>query len=206
MDSVRPLRDEPISGQFVPDLELYFSHNRYETLRVARAIVEQQFPMTVAPDVLLAVGLDPDAVLAEGVASAPANEARRRSSAWRHEILQAWDRCCAFCGFDGQMVGGPVGIEAAHVRWFNFGGPDDLDNGVALCSLHHKLLDRGVLGFMNPQTVMVSSIYTARSEEGKRLYDLHLRMLHPRRGTDLPHTAHVAWHQNEVFKGDPLGP
>lgn len=206
MDSVRPLREEPISGQFVDALEDYFSRNNDEILRVARAIVEQQFPLTVAPDVLVAVGLDPEAVLAEGIASAPTNEVRRRSSAWRHEILQAWDRCCAFCGFDGQMLGGPVGVEAAHVRWFNFGGPDALDNGVALCSLHHKLLDRGVLGFDDPRTVMVSSTYTARSEEGKRLYGLHLRTLDPRRGTELPNAAHVAWHRNEVFKGEPLSP
>ncbi len=33
-----------------------------------------------------------------------------------------------------------MGIGAAHVQWFNVGvgGPDNLDNGLALCSLHHK--------------------------------------------------------------------
>ena len=39
-----------------------------------------------------------------------------------------------------------MGIEAAHIRWFNLCGPDVPDNGLALCALHYKLLDRGALG------------------------------------------------------------
>jgi hypothetical protein len=31
-------------------------------------------------------------------------------------------------------------------RWFAFDGPDTPDNGLALCSLHHKLFDLGALG------------------------------------------------------------
>jgi predicted restriction endonuclease len=68
---------------------------------------------------------------------------RRRSPAWRTAVLQAWDRQCAFCGYDGQLGGASAGLDAAHVRWFTFDGPDDLDNGLALCALHHKLFDLG---------------------------------------------------------------
>lgn len=201
MDNASPLRREPIDGRFVRSLEDFFTGNPGEIYASARILVEQQFPTTVAGDVLTAVGLDPDLVFASGARPIPGKEQRRRSSAWRQEILQAWDRACAFCGFDGQTGGASVGIEAAHVRWFNFGGPDDLDNGLALCSLHHKLLDRGVLGFANPQTIVVSQTYSARSEEGKRLYDLHQRRITPRPGTVLPSPEHVAWHECEVFKG-----
>ena len=90
------------------------------------------------------------------------------------------------------------------MRWFTFGGPDDLDNGLALCSLHHKLLDRGVLGFADPETVVVSQVYSARTEEGMRLYELRERQLTPRPGTLLPAKEHVHWHGREVFKGDSL--
>ena len=72
-------------------------------------------------------------------------------------VIEAWDRQCAFCGFDGAAGGGVVGIEAAHVRWFKLGGPDDLDNGLALCSLHHKLFDRGALGLDANYHVQVST-------------------------------------------------
>ena len=78
-------------------------------------------------------------------------------------MLEAWDRQCAFCGYDGQITGASVAIEAAHVRWFAFDGPDTLDNGLALCALHHKLFDLGALG-LNPRLqVMVSATFSART-------------------------------------------
>ena len=76
-----------------------------------------------------------------------------------------------------------------------------MDNGLALCSLHHKLLDRGVLGFADPETIVVSQTYSARSDEGRRLYELHNKLIRPRPGTVLPATEHVEWHGEEVFKG-----
>jgi hypothetical protein len=68
-----------------------------------------------------------------------------------------WDRQCAFCGCVGQLAGATVGIDAAHVRWFAFDGPDEPDNGLALCSLHHKLFDFGVLGLDDGHRIRVSS-------------------------------------------------
>lgn len=200
-DSLSSLREEPVTGQFVDDIETTLGSDPGLVAQVARNLVEEQFPLTVAPDVLSAVGLDPDLVFRAPGLQQVKQEIRKRGSQWRHQILEAWDRSCAFCGFDGQSGGAPVGIEAAHVRWFNFGGPDDLDNGLALCSLHHKLFDRGVLGLDHGETVMVSSLFSARTEEGKRVYDLHQRELRPRPGTKLPSAEHVSWHTVEVFKG-----
>lgn len=201
MDTAAPLRGAPISGQFVEPLENYLTKNVNEMYATARILVEQQFPTSIASDVLTTVGLDPGLIFSSGAPPVPDEVQRRRSSTWRHEILQAWDRACAFCGFDGQAGGAPVGIEAAHVRWFNFGGPDDVDNGLALCSLHHKLLDRGVLGFRDSQTIVVSQTFSASSEEGRRLYELHLTSINPRPGTALPASEHVEWHKREVFRG-----
>jgi hypothetical protein len=48
---------------------------------------------------------------------------RTRRGSWPAAILTAWDRQCAFCGFDGQLGAATVGVEAAHVRWFTYGGP-----------------------------------------------------------------------------------
>jgi len=200
-DKVGPLREAPIVGRFPSDIEQQLLTSEEERTTVARQIVESQFPFTVAPDVLIACGLDPDVVMGS---APPTPITRKRDPAWRRQIVEAWDRSCAFCGFDGAAGGAPVGIEAAHIRWFNFGGPDDLDNGLALCSLHHKLLDRGVLGLQDPETVKVSSSCSAVSEQGKRVYDLHHRKLRPRPGTKLPAGAHIGWHQLEVFKGTAL--
>ncbi len=203
-DSVSSLREEPVTGQFVDDIEACLNQDPDQVAQIARSLVEEQFPLTIAPDVLTAVGLDPDLVFRASGTSPVKPEVRKRSSQWRHQILAAWDRTCAFCGFDGQSNGAPVGIEAAHVRWFNIGGPDNLDNGLALCSLHHKLFDSGVLGLSDGETVVVSSTFSARTDEGKRVYELHGRGLQPRPGTRLPAEEHVQWHTSEVFKSEPI--
>ena len=198
-DSVGSLNAERPTGRLDADLERQLTSPslRYAA---ARAIVETHFPETVAPDVLLASGLDPDLVLHSGPMTEAKVAQRQRSRRWVAEILKAWDECCAFCGYDGRLGAMPVGIEAAHVRWFNLGGPDDLDNGFALCSLHHKLFDRGALGLSPDMTVLVSPTFTARTEASKRVYELHGRELQPRPGTDLPAERHRAWHQEQVFK------
>lgn len=205
-DSVVPLRENDVTGRL--DLGLESVLRRQPTLlsQVARRLVEAQFPATVAPDVLAAVGLDPDVVLGEPQGVVDLLARRRRSARWRERVLESWDRQCAFCGFDGQLAGAAVGIEAAHVRWFNLDGPDSDDNGLALCSLHHKLFDRGALGLTDSHTIQVSGRFSARTDEAKRVYDLHSRPLRPRRGSSLPAQEYVDWHTRQVFKGDALEP
>ena len=203
MDNVGPLDAAPITGRLESSLERALSRPG-QIEQAARLLVDAQFPRTVSPDVLIAVGLDPDQVFAIGSAGAPDADKRRRSSWWPLAILEAWDRQCAFCGYDGQLGSSSVGLEAAHIRWFNLGGPEKLNNGMALCSLHHKLFDRGALGLDEEYRILVSTAYSARTEAAKRIYDLHCRPLRPRRGTALPAVEHVTWHGREVFKGEPL--
>ena len=49
-----------------------------------------------------------------------------------------------------------MGLEAAHIRWFAYGGPDEADNGLALCSFHHHALDRGGITISPELRVLVS--------------------------------------------------
>ncbi|SCL20333.1 putative restriction endonuclease [Micromonospora rhizosphaerae] len=202
MDLVGPLASHNVVGRLDAATESALRRDPELVRRVARALVEQHFPPTIAPDVLTAAGLDPDDILqAPGVTPIPA---RRRDAAWRAAVLQAWDRQCAFCGYDGQLGHATVGVEAAHVRWWAFDGPDSPDNGLALCVLHHKLFDFGALGLDDDLRITVSAAFTARTVTGRTVYDLHGRPLRPRPGTPVPAGHHVAWHRREVFKGDPL--
>jgi putative restriction endonuclease len=203
MDNLRPLRADEVTGQFEQSLERELRAHRAVVPTVARALVDAHFPPTVAADVLAAVGLDPESTPAVPV-PAPLAPERTRNPAWRFTVLDAWDRQCAFCGFDGQAGGIPVGVEAAHVRWFAMDGPDDLDNGLALCMLHHKLFDRGMLGLDDDRAVVVSQRFTARTPTGRAVYDLHGRRLAPRPGTPLPAGHHVNWHREQVFQAAPL--
>jgi len=51
---------------------------------------------------------------------------------------------------------------------------------------------------------MVSTTFSARTPAGRSVYDLHGHQLKPRPGTALPAPVHVAWHAQQVFKGEPL--
>jgi len=201
MDNVGPLRAHQPTGRFTSSVEAALLSDPERALDTARILASSHFPESLVPDVLLATGFDTELVLrGEGPVAGP----RRRSAAWSTWIIEAWDRQCAFCGFDGQLGSGAVGLEAAHVRWFSYGGPDDADNGLALCSLHHKLFDRGVLGLDANLRVLVSGRYTARTEAGKAVYALNGRAVSRRPGTPAPALEHVSWHSAQVFKGEPL--
>lgn len=197
MDRVGPLEEHHVSGRLPEWVERKLGDPAVLNA-TARAVAEAEFPPTLIPDIFTAVGLDIDDAYGR---YEPAPASRRRSAAWPAVILKAWDRQCAFCGFDGQLGQSTVGLEAAHVRWFNFDRPDDLDNGLALCSLHHKLFDRGALGLTLDYRIHVAHDYTARTEAGRRVYDLIDRRLEPRVGTQLPAEPHIRWHQEQVFKG-----
>jgi putative restriction endonuclease len=191
-----------VTGQFEDSLERRLRANPALIETIAWTLVDSHFPPTVAGDVLLAVGFDPEAPPVGANRVSP--DARKRSQTWRAAVLEAWDRQCAFCGFDGQAGGVTIGIDAAHVRWFALDGPDDLDNGLALCSLHHKLFDRGVLGLNDKLAVIVSQRFSARTTTGRAVYDLHGLLLEPRPGTPFPAKPHVTWHREQVFQGLPL--
>ena len=207
MDLVGPLASKDVSGRLEPSVESALRDDPALIRAAARALVLSNFPETVAPDVLAAVGLDPGTVLSatddlgdERASALP----RRRNPAWRTAVLQAWDRQCAFCGYVGQLAGAGAGMDAAHVRWFTCAGPDDPDNGLALCALHHKLFDLGALGLDLNLRVQVSAVFTARTSAGRTVYELHGRLLTPRPGTITPSADHITWHSREVFKGKPL--
>jgi putative restriction endonuclease len=200
MDNVGPLTRQHVTGKIESGIERQLRPDL--VYRAARCLVESEFPPTVAPDVLEAVGLDPDAVLA--APRVVVDIARRRSASWKDEILRAWDRQCAFCGFDGKLGLGSVGVEAAHVRWFNFQGPDAPDNGLTLCALHHKLFDRGALGIDLDLRIIVSTLYSSNTEAGRAVYALLGRRLVARPGTPMPARIHLLWHRDQVFQGPEL--
>jgi putative restriction endonuclease len=59
--------------------------------------------------------------------------------------------------------------------------PTPLDNGLALCALHHKLFDRAALGLTAELHIKVSAHYTSRTSVGRLLYDLPAALRRPTR-------------------------
>ena len=95
-----------------------------------------------------------------------------------------------------------MAIEAAHVRWHSQQGPDELTNALALCSLHHTLLDLGVLGITEDRRIRVSSLYVARNEAGQAVDALVGKpLIVPRPHQPTVDVIHISWHHHQVFKG-----
>ena len=49
-----------------------------------------------------------------------------------------------------------VGLEAAHIKWHAYYGPDEVSNGLALCTLHHKASDLGGISLLDDLRLVVS--------------------------------------------------
>lgn len=167
----------------------------------ARLLLDRHFTSALAPVICDAVGLDV-AMPVEGSRLAVVSR-RRRSAAFTEQVLRVYAYSCAACGFDGRIGPIPVGVEAAHVRWHSQHGPDDVSNGLALCSLHHTLLDLGVLGLTPDRRLKVSELYIAQAPAGRAVYDLAGRPLaSPRPGEPLVDVEHITWHDRQVFRSD----
>ena len=167
--------------------------------RATQLLIDEHFTESHLEPLTAAVGIELDG--AEGRADFVIATRRRRDPAFRTNTLQAYAYTCAMCGWDGRAGSQPIGLEAAHLRWHSQGGPDDVDNGVSLCSLHHRLLDLGIVGLTPDRHMEVSADFVAASETGHRLgHNLHGRPLadpQPRHPRLAEH--HIGWHRSEVF-------
>lgn len=90
----------------------------------------------------------------------------------------------------------------AHIKWHQVGGPDSEENGIALCSLHHKLFDRGVFSLSGSKQLLV-----AENAHGTNGFEEWLMRFHgkeicsPVHPNYAPKEAFINWHVREVFKG-----
>ena len=166
----------------------------------ARLLLEQHFTPALEAPVCDAAGLDL-AGLDDTVHLPAKRKQRGRRAGFAEEVLHAYAYACAFCGYDGALGRNPAGLEAAHVRWHSQDGPDQVHNGLALCSLHHTLFDLGVLGLRPDLRIQVSQLYVARTPAGQAIDALHGRPLAtPRPGRPALDAAYVRWHEQQVFK------
>ncbi|MFG2135659.1 phosphorothioated DNA-binding restriction endonuclease [Streptomyces sp. NPDC048650] len=204
---VRVLRESGARGQLAAGLRGALADDPALLGRLAQLLLERHFPPSIHPDIAAAVGLDAEAGDGARLASAP-GPGRRRAAELRRRVLIAYEYRCAFCGFDGSIGGVPVGLEAAHVRWWAFRGPDDLANCLCLCSLHHKLFDRGVLGLDSGRRITVSREFVGRGRAVReQVLGLTGRdLVGPQQGSARVAPAYITWHTAQVFRGEPRVP
>ncbi|MEU0844218.1 phosphorothioated DNA-binding restriction endonuclease [Streptomyces sp. NPDC005962] len=199
---VGELRASGAEGRLVAGLRSALSREPELLGRLAHVLLDTHFPPSLHPDIAAAVGLGLES--ADGaVRTTVTARDRRRAAELRRQVLVAYEYRCAFCGFDGAIGRVPVGLEAAHVRWWAFRGADDLSNALCLCSLHHKLFDRGVLGLDGGRRIIVSREFVGRGAAARtQVLDLVDRSLIGPQGGSAPVAAeNVDWHTEQVFRG-----
>ena len=193
-------------GGFLPPIADQFRNNIGLRFEVVGGLLGSHFPVTYHADILQAVGIEWTFGWVIGISPQPETPGpprNPRDPRFRPEVLEAYRHRCAICGFNVKLGDRPIAIEAAHIKWHSAEGPDIPQNGMALCSLHHKLFDRGIFTLSDQLAIQVSKQVNPASpgfEEWLGRFD----------GADiyspsepyLPDEAYVQWHAKQVFKED----
>jgi len=184
------LLDEISGGFTIEVLELL--EKRPDLVQdIADMLLHAHFPDTMHQDIMDSVGLELTAWVK-----------RRRDPEFRNRILKAYEYSCAVCGFNVRLGNQLVAIDAAHIQWHQAGGPDHEVNGIALCSLHHKLFDRGVFTITHDRQLLVAEEAHGTTGFEEWLMRYHGKEIRkPINPLYLPQIMFLEWHVREVFKG-----
>ena len=182
-----------VHGGFTEEIYSQLSNDHNQLFDIAKYVLEVNFPESVHEDLLQAVGID-------FKNKSPC--LKKRDPYFRDRVLKAYEYRCAICGFNVRLGDSLVGLEAAHIKWHQAGGPDNESNGLALCSLHHRLFDRGVFSLTNSLCVQVSERAHGASGFKKWLMAFHSKKIRrPQRRSYYPEDKYIRWHGREVFQG-----
>lgn len=191
---VSSLRTGDVRGGLTAQVAEALKANDELLERVISELLAAHFPSSLHEDICAAVGLRTSLRIVER---------QRRDPEFRIEVLRAYEFRCAMCGYDGKLDTVSVGLDAAHIRWWAYAGPDAVDNALALCALHHRALDRGVVGVSPELRITVSRRFHGGARARELIIDLAGSALaRPQLGVPTPAKEHVAWHRSEVFQGD----
>lgn len=187
------LHDNAAEAAFPASLHAFLTAHPSIVNDLAEDLLERHFPPTYHEELLNEVGMP---WVVEWDRGRPR---RRRDPNFRSAVLGAYQYTCAFCGYDGRIGELSLGLEAAHIRWHAMDGPDEVSNGLALCSFHHKVFDFGALALSDDWTLLVKDSVNWRAPVGRQLLDLKGQELVRPGGAPPPELDHVRWHRREVF-------
>ena len=194
---VTDLRKYNATGLFSEDVVQEIKNNSEIVLQAARKLLDKHFPESLHQDILERVGLDYKTISSEEYLA----KRTKRDGKFREKVLHTYEYSCAVCGFNLRMKTMPVGLEAAHIKWHQHGGPDMESNGLALCATHHKLLDSGVMTLSEDYRIILSdSIYDPDPENSfiKKHQNREIRL--PRNRKHFPGMDYIHWHRMQVFR------
>lgn len=194
---VGELRDHKVRGGFPEDVYEFLLPRPKVALEAVQYLLQTHFPPSLHSEIRNMVGLPQWSTVQDALAL-------KRDPKFRSKVLGEYEGRCAVCEFDVRLGNELIGLEAAHIRWRSHGGPDVVSNGLALCGLHHKALDKGALGLkptVSGFQILISRKVTGLTPPIRWFTDYHRKRLRPPRNPDFsPAREYVQWHQRQVFR------
>jgi putative restriction endonuclease len=123
-----------------------------------------------------------------------------RDRVFRTRVLKAYDRRCAFTGFQFINGGGRAEVEAAHIKSVEAKGPDVVQNGLALSGTVHWMFDRGLLSVADDRSILLSN-HINDVDGVRKILNEDARARFPEDARDHPDAQFLAWHREHCFKG-----
>jgi putative restriction endonuclease len=122
-----------------------------------------------------------------------------RDRVFRKVVLSAYDQRCSITGLRFINGGGRAEVAAAHIRPVEAGGPDIVNNGIALSGTAHWMFDRGLISLSDNLEILVSR--QTNDREGVRAFINQTgRALMPTKSSQRPHPHFLEWHRTNCFK------
>jgi len=194
-------KPEPLFSEFnTPEFKAGFNtsfFNEFQNdpsllVKVAQRILSTHFPGTIHEDICLSLGLNLEAQ--------PTLKTSRDPN-FRLQVLKAYRFECAICGYNLRLANTPVGLEAAHIKWYQAGGACEVTNGLALCATHHKLFDRGAFTIDKNFNLKYSEWLNGEfGILGQHSLGDNLKVRVPFNKELVPNQESLAWHREQVFQ------
>jgi putative restriction endonuclease len=121
-----------------------------------------------------------------------------RDANFRRQVCEAYDDRCAITGLRIINGGGRSEVQAAHIWGVGQGGPDVVQNGLALSGTVHWLFDRHLISLTDDYRVLVS--HNKVPAELRVLFERQMDRIHlPRDERLWPHATYVEKHREEFL-------
>lgn len=169
-------------------------------------IVAAGLEHTLAPANARRLGLDARSIeeIQVGLYAPPVERERRvaqlltnrnvRDANFRRSVVEAYDDTCAVTGLRIVNGGGRSEVQAAHIWPVASGGPDVVQNGIALSGTVHWLFDRHLISLTDDYRLLVS--HNKVPPEFRRLFGKAGDRIHlPASPRQWPHPAYIARHR-----------
>jgi len=198
--------------QFLPQRSLIGSSLRGKSVRTISesdfaAIALAGLGDTLAPENAIRLELDDRHADPEtlGLLQAPHEEQERRiiqilvnrkirEASFRRQVIDAYDHTCAVTRLRIINGGGKAEAQAAHIWSVASGGPDVVQNGIALSATAHWLFDRHLISLTDDYGLLVS--HNRVPSELRPLFENQLKRIHlPKKESMWPHPEYVRRHR-----------